>query len=155
MYNAPMRMSHSKIEATSGLTRGDGLAEGLRTLSLVRRSAVKAKTQSINQIRALVVSAPQALRDTAYKISAAKCVAACMALTCDSVSAVLASLQTALRLLAKRWTALNKELRELDTQLARLTKKAAPRLLCRFGVGPQTAATLLITAGDNLTHLHS
>jgi transposase len=133
----------------------NGLAEGLRTLSLVRRSAVKAKTQSINQIRALLVSAPQALRDAAYKINAAKCVAACMALTCDAVSAALASLQTALRLLAKRWVALNEELRELDAQLARLTKKAAPRLLCRFGVGPQTAATLLITAGDNPTRLHS
>ena len=66
-----------------------------------------------------------------------------------------ASLQTALRLLAKRWTALNDELRELDAQLARLTKKTAPRLLARFGVGPQTAAALLITAGDNPTRLHS
>ena len=60
------------------------------------------------------------------------------------VSVVLASLQTALRLLAKRWAALNDELRELDAQLARLTRKAAPRLLARFGGGPQTTATLLI-----------
>ena len=60
-----------------------------------------------------------------------------------------------LRLLAKRWTTLNDELRELDAQLARLTKKTAPRLLARFGVGPLTAATLLITAGDNPTRLHS
>ena len=65
------------------------------------------------------------------------------------------ALQTALRLLAKRWTALYEELRELDAQLARLSKKAAPRLLARFGVGPQTAATLLVTAGDNPTRLHS
>ena len=36
-----------------------------------------------------------------------------------------------------------------------MTKKAAPRLLARFGIGPQTAATLLITAGDNPTRLHS
>ena len=133
----------------------NGLAEGLRTLSLVRRSAVKAKTQSINQIRALLVSAPQTLRDAVYKTEGAKCIAACMALTCDAVSVALASVQTALRLLARRWTALNEELRELDVQLARLTKKAAPRLLERFGVGPQTAATLLVAAGDNPTRLHS
>ena len=133
----------------------NGLAEGLRTLSLVRRSAVKAKTQTINQIRALLVSAPQAIRDAVYKADAAKCVAACSALSQDTVSVALASLQTALRLLAKRWTALNDELRELDAQLARLTKKAAPRLLARFGVGPQTAAALLITAGDNPTRLYS
>jgi len=113
----------------------NGLAEALRTLNLVRRSAVKAKTQTINQIRALLVSAPQAIRDAVYKADAAKCVAACAALSKDAVLAALASLQTALRLLAKRWTLLSNELRELDAQLARLTKKAAPRLLGRFGVG--------------------
>ena len=43
----------------------------------------------------------------------------------------------------------------LVVQLARLTKKTAPRLLARFGVGLQTAAALLITAGDNPTRLHS
>ena len=58
-------------------------------------------------------------------------------------------------MLAKRWTAFNEELRELDTQLARLTKKTAPRLLARFGIGPQTAAALLVTAGENPTRLHS
>jgi transposase len=142
-------------DATSIPKIHNGAAEALRTLSLVRRSAIKAKTQTINQIRALLVSAPQAIRDAVYKSDAAKCVAACVALSRDTVSAALASLQTALRLLAKRWTALNEELRELDAQLARLTKKAAPRLLLRFGVGPHTAATLLMTAGDNPTRLHS
>ena len=133
----------------------NGLAEALRTLSLVRRSAVKAKTQTIKQIKALLVSAPQAIRDEVYKSDVAKWVAACAVLSQGTVSVALASLQTALRLLAKRWTALNDELRELDGQLARLSKTAAPRLLSRFGVGPQTAATLLITAGDNPTRLHS
>ena len=142
-------------DATSIPKAHSGLAEGLRTLNLVRRSSVKAKTQTINQIRALLVSAPQAIRDVAYKPDASKCVAACAGLLQDTVSAVLASLHTALRLLAKRWMVLNDELRELDVTLARLTKKAAPRLLSRFGVGPQTAATLLITAGDNPTRLHS
>lgn len=142
-------------DSTSIPKAHSGLAEGLRTLNLVRRSAVKAKTQAINQIRALLVSAPQEIRDAAYKSDASKCVAACAGLSQDSISAALASLQTALRLLAKRWTVLNDELRELDAALARLTKKAAPRLLSRFGVGPQTASTLLITAGDNPTRLHS
>ena len=50
--------------------------------------------------------------------------------------------------------ALNDDLRKLDAQLARLTKKAAPKLLARFGIGPQTATTLLISAGDNPTTLH-
>ena len=142
-------------DATSIPKAHSGLAKRLRKLNLVCRSSVKAKTQTINQIRALLVSAPQAIRDAAYKSGASKCVAACAGLAQDSVCAALASLQTALRLLAKRWMGLNDELRELDVTLARLTKKAAPRLLSRFGVGPQTAATLLITAGDNPTRLRS
>ena len=142
-------------DATSIPKIHNGAAEALRTLSLVRRSAVKAKTQTINQIRALLVSAPQAIRDAVYKADAAKCVAACAALSHGTASVALASLQTALRLLAKRWAALNDELRELDAQLARLTKKAASMLFARFGIGPQTAATLLITAGDKTTRLHS
>jgi len=36
-----------------------GAAEAMRTISVARRSAVKAKTQAINQLRAILVSAPQ------------------------------------------------------------------------------------------------
>ena len=132
-----------------------GLAEALRTLSVARRSAVKAKTQAVNQLRALLVSAPSFIRDVVLKVKPEDCVAACAALRRDDENPVLASLKTALQLLAKRWTALHEELRELDKQLARLTKLAAPRLLARFGVGPQTAATLLVTAGDNPSRLRN
>ena len=132
-----------------------GLAEALRTLNVARRSAVKAKTQAVNQLRALLVSAPSFIRDVVLKVKPEDCVAACAALPRDDESPVLASLKTTLQLLAKRWTALHEELRELDKQLARLTKLAAPRLLARFGVGPQTAATLLVTAGDNPSRLRN
>lgn len=84
------------------------------------------------------------------------CVAACAALPDDDEkNPVIDSLKTTLRLLARRWNALHDELRELDKQLTRLTKPAAPRLLGLFGVGPQTAATLLVTAGDNPTRLRN
>ena len=132
-----------------------GLAEALRTLGVARRSAVKAKTQAVNQLRALLVSAPSFIRDVVLKVKPEQCVAACAALPLDDTNPVLASLQTTLRLLAKRWTALHEELREIDKHLSRLTRQAAPRLLARFGVGPQTAATLLVTAGDNPTRLRN
>ena len=50
---------------------------------------------------------------------------------------------------------LAKELRELDTALEELTRAAGRRVLAQFGVGPQTAATLLVTAGDNPQRLRS
>ena len=133
-----------------------GMAEALRTLSVARRSAVKAKTQAVNQLRALLISAPSFIRDAALKVKPEHCVAACAALSeNDEKSPVPARLKMTLKLLAKRWNALQEELRELDRQLTRLTKLAAPRLLDRFGVGPQTAATLLVTAGDNPTRLRN
>ena len=55
----------------------------------------------------------------------------------------------ALRLLATRWLHLSAELDELNSTLAMLTKTIAPRVLAQHGVGPHTAATLLLTAGDN------
>lgn len=143
-------------DATGAPKAQSGMAEALRTLSVARRSAVKAKTQAVNQLRALLVSAPSLIRDALLKVKPEHCVAACAALPeDDEKNVVLASLKTALRLLAKRWNALHDELRELDKQLTRLTKLAAPRLLGRFGVGPQTAATLLVTAGDNPTRLRN
>ena len=133
-----------------------GLAEALRMLNVARRSAVKGKTQAVNQLRALLVTAPQSIREAALKAKPEQCIAACMELDCgDEKNPVMASLKTTLRLLARRWSALYEELKELDQHLGRLIKMAAPRLLERFGVGPQTAATLLITAGDNPTRLRN
>ncbi|MFT7243430.1 MAG: transposase [Candidatus Azotimanducaceae bacterium] len=60
-----------------------------------------------------------------------------------------------LEYLAKRWLALSNELKDLDKTLERLTKKYAPGLRERFGVGPQTAAILLSVAVDNLERLKS
>ena len=46
-------------EDATGLPKAQsGMAEALRTLSVARRSAVKAKTQAVNQLRSLLVSAP-------------------------------------------------------------------------------------------------
>ncbi|WP_233518832.1 IS110 family transposase [Paraburkholderia xenovorans] len=49
-----------------------GAAEAMRAVSVARRSAVKAKTQAINQLRALLVSAPQEIRDRLLKAKVAR-----------------------------------------------------------------------------------
>ena len=55
----------------------------------------------------------------------------------------------ALRSVARRYQRLSEEISELDEQLDRLVAEAAPELLAVEGVGTDTAATLLIAAGDN------
>lgn len=127
----------------------------MRTVSVARRSAVKAKTQAINQLRAILVSAPQEIRERLWKTKAEKCVAACADLAQLGTTTVLMALTTTLRLLAKRWLTLADELKELDNTLDKLTSQFAPSLRQQFGVGPQTAATLIAVAGDNPERLRS
>ena len=56
---------------------------------------------------------------------------------------------TALRALGRRVVALDDETKQLDNLLAELLRVTAPQLVAVYGVGPDTAASLLVAAGDN------
>jgi transposase len=64
-------------------------------------------------------------------------------------SDVEAATKFALRSVARRYQRLSEEISELDEQLDRLVSEAAPELVAVEGVGTDTAASLLIAAGDN------
>jgi transposase len=49
--------------ATAQPKSGDGLMEMVRALRVARQSAIKARTQAANELHALVVTAPDILRD--------------------------------------------------------------------------------------------
>lgn len=127
----------------------DGLVEALRYLLVARRSAVKAKTQSINQIRALLVGAPYVVRESYLVPSTHKCISLCSSIVSLGDSVMLQTLSAMLKLLSSRWLNLKEELKLIDGQLKKLTKSAAGSLITQYGVGPYVAATLLVTAGDN------
>jgi transposase len=126
-----------------------GACEAMRITSVARRSAVKAKTQAINQIRGLLVSAPQDTRERLWHTKAKDCVNACLKIKSLGDTTLLQTMTVTLKLLAKRWLMLSEELEQLDKSLEKLTQKHASQLRSRFGVGPQTAAILLSVAGDN------
>lgn len=132
-----------------------GAAEAMRTISVARRSAVKAKTQAINQLRAILVSAPQDIRERLWKAKPEQCVAGCADLQHLGSTTLLQTLTTTLQLLAKRWLMLAAELKKLDAVLEQLTSQSAPHLREQFGVGPQAAAILISVAGDNPERIHS
>jgi transposase len=142
-------------EATAVPKSQSGAAEAMRTISVARRSAVKAKTQAINQLRAILVSAPQDIRERLWKAKPEQCIAACARLRQLGSTVLLQTLVTTLRMLAKRWLMLAAELKEIDAMLEKLTSQSAPRLRGQFGVGPLTAATLIAVAGDNPERLRS
>jgi transposase len=126
-----------------------GAAEAMRIVSVARRSAVKARTQTINQLRGLLISAPDHIRTKLWKSKPSECVQGCAHLRTLGETKWLVSLATTLRLLAKRWLYLTDELKTLDKELEQLTAGAAQRTRQQLGVGPQVAATLLSVAGDN------
>ena len=66
-----------------------------------------------------------------------------------------AATKYSLRSLAWRYLQLGKEVRALEIELEQLTRLASPNLARIFGVGPDTAARLLVAAGSNLGRLHS
>ena len=114
--------------ATAIQKEQSGAAEAMREVSVARRSAVKAKTQAINQLRALLVSAPQEIRDRLLKAKTAECVESCARVRTLGKTPMLQTLTATLRLLAKRWLTLAEELKALDTMLDDLTRQHAKRL---------------------------
>jgi transposase len=50
---------------------------------------------------------------------------------------------------------LTAQAQQVEEQLDELTEQAAPALRDVHGVGPHTAATLLVTVGDNPQRIHS
>lgn len=134
---------------------GEGEAEMLRMLKSTRDSAVKARTQAVNQMKALVVTAPAGLRETLDGLSATALAVRCKGFHPGRLENPTAAAKYALRSLACRYLQLDKETRELQAELERLTQMAAPALVSTFGVGPDTAASLLISAGSNPQRLRS
>lgn len=141
--------------ATSVPKAGTGLVECLRMTRSVRSSAVKASTAAMNQLRALVVTAPADLRERLDGLSAPALVDRCCALRPGEGTDPEAVAKRCLSALARRCRALGAEVKAHTTELLRLVTLAAPDLLAEHGVGPDTAAALLIAAGDNPERLHS
>ncbi|TCK84366.1 IS110 family transposase [Paraburkholderia sp. BL9I2N2] len=71
-----------------------GAAEAMRAVSVARRSAVKARTQAINQLRALLVSAPQEIRERLLKAKTTECVEGCARLRSLGKTPMLQTLTT-------------------------------------------------------------
>jgi transposase len=123
---------------------------------LARRSAVKARTQAANQLKALLVTAPDGLRAQLRCLPPAELVTTAARLRAATTPATPTdAAKLALRSIARRWLQLTQEITELEVHLDRLVAMAAPALVAVKGVGTETAAVLLVAAGDNPERLRS
>ena len=134
---------------------GEGEVEMIRMLKSTRDSAVKARTQAGNQMKALVVTAPAELRETLDDLTTSALAKRCRNFRLSRMDDPKTAAKYALRSLACRYRQLSDEVRDLEAEMERLTRSTAPVLFNAFGVGPDTAATLLIAAGSNPDRLRS
>ena len=134
---------------------GQGEVEMIRMLKSAKDSAVKARTQAINQMKALIVTAPAKLRETLDGLSVRALATRCRSFRVHCLSDPTAAAKYALRSLACRHHQLSEEIRNLKAELAQPIGTASPTLINIVGAGPDTAATLLIAAGSNPERLRS
>jgi transposase len=142
-------------DATGVPKSGDGEVEMIRVLRVARTTAIRARTQAINALHGLVVTAPVELRERLQDLSGPRLVRTCAALRVGPVTAPTEATKMALRWLAKRSIALQEEVDACDLEIERLAMRACPALLEIFGTGPDTAGALLLAAGDNPDRLRS
>lgn len=152
---AAARAAQSAVATGLPKTR-TGAVEAIRTLRVARSGAIKARTAAMNALRALLITAPDDLREELASLGTAKLIARCARLRPGpDLTEPTQATKVALRRLALRWQALTDEIKAADADLTALVEAAAPALLDRIGVGPEVAAQLLVTAGDNPHRLKS
>lgn len=134
----------------------DGRVEEIRILLVARRSGREQRIQTLNQLRHLVFTAPEPIRarfKDRYKTGLVTEVAKLRPRTgSDPISYTTLMV---MRGLARRIQHLDDEITIIDDRLKLLVGETAPTLLECYGVGVDTAASLLVTAGDNPERLRS
>ena len=169
--NRQARRAHGKSDpadaveaaraALSGRARGlaksaDGNAEAMRALLVAKRSARETRIKALNQIRHLSFTAPDELRERFRGVRREVLAPHAAALRPRAGGdRVLYATKVSLSTLGRRVLALEADDTRMDALLAELVTATAPSLLEIYGVGIDTAAILLGTAGDNPERIRS
>lgn len=141
--------------ATAIPKTADGAAEMIRQLKVAHDSAVTDRTAAMVTMKAMLVHASDDLRRETNRMTQTRLARHLAALRPRMLETPDDALRHALRSLARRWQQLDTEAKELSGLIERLVTGTAPQLLEQFGIGVDTAAEILIVAGDNPERIHS
>ena len=147
----------------------DGAVETIRLVKIAYDGAVQARTTAMITLKATLATGSEALRAELETLTDHKLILVCAALEGPTplrpvrrgapAVVVLGDPDVAMRhvlsSMAKRWLALHEEAKAHAASLKALTAAAAPQLVEAVGVGCDTAAQMLITAGDNANRIKS
>ena len=143
-------------EALGDPKSADGAAEMVRVLRVARVSAVRARAKAYTALQDLLVTAPAALREQLAGCYKGRLLHACEQLGASEIpTSPTDTMILAIGSLAARCLHLDAEAAELERHIDAITATAAPQLRAVYGVGPDTAATLLSAIGDNHDRISS
>ncbi len=107
-------------------------------------------------LKATLVTATDELRAELEPLSDYRLLEACAVLdTTGDIGDPLVAMRQVLASLAHRWLELHEEIKVHSRNLKKLIEQAAPDLVAAFGIGPDIAAQMLVTAGDNTDRIRS
>ena len=143
-------------QARAAAKSGASSVEMIRQLKVTRDTAVKSRTQAMVTLKTIIINAPAALRETLDGIiGKMTLIRHLAALRPGPMTSPAALAKTALRALARRWLALDTEIKGHDADLDALTGACAPALKEAHGMSTGTAAEMLILVGDNPERIRS
>jgi transposase len=142
-----LRAARSALAAEKlTLPRAGERQEALRVLLLARRSAVDVRRRALVQLRSVIVTAPESVRDELRHLPVGQLIRRCSRFrrsalrTPDELAVVLV-----LRSLARRIEGATAEAAELEREILNHVRTLVPKLLDEPGVGPIVAAQVIVT----------
>ena len=136
-------------DANGAAKTQDGNVEAIRVIRVARTSARRARTQALNQMRSLISTAPDELREDLRRLNVHHMLERASAYRPGARRDVASLTKWSLRTLARRAIELEEEIKECDALMEPLVSETAPALVSALGIGTDTAAALLVAAGDN------
>ncbi|SEG88057.1 Transposase [Marinobacterium lutimaris] len=135
----------------------DGMVEALRVLKVCRKTAVAARRVALQMIQTQIVSAPEGLREQLRAMTRMQLIRTFASSRPDlgGYRDVVMAYRIALKSLARRYVELHDEIADLDIMIKAIVDELAPDLVSRTAIGYESAAQMLITAGDNPERLGS
>jgi transposase len=135
--------------ATAVPKSADGHVEMIRQVKIAKDTATKARSQAMITLKTVIVTAPPQLREELQPLPDRLLIERCAGLRNESMRTPTDAARYTLQMLARRYQQLSQEVGVHERLLQTLTERAAPTLAATFGVGADSAAELLIVAGDN------
>lgn len=126
--------------------RARGAREGLRAMLVARHGAQLARTAAINELKALVLTAPIELREQLRRLTVAQLTSRCSRLRPDPTGdPELFGTKIAMRALAQRIEHLGDQADQLEAAMAPLVERTGSQLLDEVGVGVIVAAQVIVS----------